>query len=197
MHVCCTVVCRAHVSLMCVLAPCPNPSPHIPYRLPKPVAACAQPGRPNGLQVLLGASGWRLYFQQSTLLPGLALALLYLTVLSLGFLMTSFLAWQGMSEATISLFRAAGALSGLMATVVFPALQRCGVGLVGAAVMGMSWQVRVHTARHSTAGSAAGAPVSHTSSTELFSGYSLLHIMNWIFVQAGCALHCDLLQILH
>lgn len=110
-------------------------------RLPKPLAACAQPGRPNGLQVLLGASGWRLYFQQSTLLPGLALALLYFTVLSLGFLMTSFLAWQGMSEATISLFRAAGALSGLMATVVFPALQRCGVGLVGAGVLGVSWQL--------------------------------------------------------
>jgi len=155
MYVCCTVMCRAHVQLTLPACALFNPSTHMHDRLPKPLAACAQPGRPNGLQVLLGASGWRLYFQQSTLLPGLALALLYFTVLSLGFLMTSFLAWQGMSEATISLFRAAGALSGLMATVVFPALQRCGVGLVGAGVLGVSWQVRVHTARHSTAQQAA------------------------------------------
>jgi hypothetical protein len=91
---------------------------------------------------LLGASGWVAYFQQTTLLPGLALALLYLTVLSLGFLMTSFLAWQGMSEAAISLFRSAGALSGLMATVVFHPLQERGVSLLGAGSLGISWQVR-------------------------------------------------------
>lgn len=90
----------------------------------------------------MGASGWVAYLQQTTLLPGLALALLYLTVLSLGFLMTSFLAWQGMSSATISLFRSAGALSGLMATIVFHPLQQCGVGLMGAGSLGIGWQVR-------------------------------------------------------
>jgi iron-regulated transporter 1 len=118
---------------------------------PTIVLSCRQPKasegrlhqqlRPNALRALLGAEGWSAYFQQTTLLPGLALALLYLTVLSLGFLMTSFLAWQGMSEATISVFRSAGALSGLLATVVFHPLQRCGVGLVGAASLGVTWQV--------------------------------------------------------
>lgn len=122
--------------LCCVFAPT------LCCRRPKPQAADAQPQRQNALRVLLGAAGWAAYFNQSTLLAGLALALLYLTVLSLGFLMTSFLAWQGMSEATISLFRSAGALSGLMATLLFHPLQRWGVGLVGAGSLGVSWQVR-------------------------------------------------------
>jgi hypothetical protein len=61
--------------------------------------------KPHPLTILLGCHGWSIYFQQSSLLAGLALALLYLTVLSLGFLMTSYLAWRGMSEATLSLFR--------------------------------------------------------------------------------------------
>lgn len=111
-------------------------------RQPKAVGA-TRPKRQNALRTLLGTAGWAAYFQQITLLPGLALALLYLTVLSLGFLMTSFLAWQGMSETTISLFRSAGALSGLLATVVFHQLQHCGVGLVTAGTLGMTWQVRL------------------------------------------------------
>lgn len=111
-------------------------------REPKPLAdsPCS---RPNALRAFLGASGWAAYFHQSTLLPGLALALLYFSVLSLGSLMTSYLAWQGLSEATLSLFRAVGALSGLLATVVFPPLQHCGLGLVGAGALGISWQVGV------------------------------------------------------
>jgi iron-regulated transporter 1 len=113
------------------------------HREPKPFAGISSSSRPNALRVLLGASGWAAYFHQSTLLPGLALALLYLSVLSLGSLMTSYLAWQGLSEATLSLFRAVGALSGLLATVVFPPLQHCGVGLVGAGALGISWQVGV------------------------------------------------------
>ena len=56
-----------------------------------------QQKRPHPLSVLFGYTGWRIYFQQSTVLAGVALSLLYLTVLSLGFLMTSYLAWRGMS----------------------------------------------------------------------------------------------------
>lgn len=102
--------------------------------------------KPNAFQILLGTAGWVTYFHQGpSLLPGLALALLYLTVLSLGFLMTSFLAWQGMSEGVgptvISLFRSVGALSGLLATFVFHPLQHCGVSLVGTGTLGISWQV--------------------------------------------------------
>jgi iron-regulated transporter 1 len=90
----------------------------------------------------MAAAGWAAYFRQGTLLPGLALALLYLTVLSLGFLMTAFLA-HGLPESTISLFRSAGALAGLLATVVVVPLQRCGIGLVAAGGLGIMWQVRL------------------------------------------------------
>ena len=38
--------------------------------------------------------------------------------------MTAYLKWQGMSEAELSLYRGAGAISGLLATVVFPALHK-------------------------------------------------------------------------
>jgi ABC-type sulfate transport system permease subunit len=50
--------------------------------------------KPHPLQLLLGAAGWSTFFRQHTLLPGVSLALLYFTVLSLGFLMTSWLAFQ-------------------------------------------------------------------------------------------------------
>lgn len=38
--------------------------------------------------------------------------------------MTAYLKWQGMSEAELSLYRGVGAISGLLATVVFPALHK-------------------------------------------------------------------------
>ena len=41
-------------------------------------------------------SGWRLYATQSAVLAALSLALLYLTVMSFGTLMTAFLKWNGM-----------------------------------------------------------------------------------------------------
>eukprot|EP00775_Hariotina_reticulata_P006954 gene6954-7170_t len=98
------------------------------------------PIKPHPIAILLGCSGWSVYFRQSTLLPAVALALLYLTVLSLGFLMTSYLVWRGMPESTISLFRAAGALSGLSATVIFHPMQRCS-GLVATGAWGIIWQL--------------------------------------------------------
>jgi hypothetical protein len=47
--------------------------------------------------------GWSLYFKQQMWLAALSLALLHLTVLSLGLLMTAYLKWQGLSEAELSL----------------------------------------------------------------------------------------------
>lgn len=122
-------------------------------------SSCSQP---NALRTLLGASGWAAYFHQSTLLPGLSLALLYFSVLSLGSLMTSYLAWQGLSEATLSLFRAVGALSGLLATVVFPPLQHCGLGLVGTGALSISWQVGVTEPAFRQTGSVEDRIIRHT-----------------------------------
>lgn len=93
----------------------------------------------------LGMASWAAYVRQPCAAAAAALALLYLTVLSLGFLMTAFLSWAGLAEATLSLFRAAGALSGLAATVVFvPLRQR--LGLVGAGAAGITWQLAALTA---------------------------------------------------
>lgn len=44
---------------------------------------------------------WGVYLKQTVLLPNLALALLYCTVLSLGFLMTSYMSWSGLTEAEV------------------------------------------------------------------------------------------------
>lgn len=68
--------------------------------------------------------GWGPYFRQGIWPAALALALLYLTVLSLGLMMTAYLKWVGMTEAELSLYRGAGAVSGLLATAVFPFLHR-------------------------------------------------------------------------
>ncbi len=57
-------------------------------------ACCAAVARPF---VEYGTS-WRTYVRQSVVLPCVALALLYMTVLSLGFLMTSYLRWTGLTQ---------------------------------------------------------------------------------------------------
>jgi hypothetical protein len=59
-----------------------------------------QQPRSAGIKVPFAAlfTGWSVYWRQPTLLPALALACLYLTCLSLGFLMTAFLRFNGMSE---------------------------------------------------------------------------------------------------
>ena len=74
------------------------------------------------------SSGWRealaLYWRQPVLPAALALALLYFTVLSLGFLMTAYLHSRGVPDTVIAVVRAFGAASGLSATAVFPRLAR-------------------------------------------------------------------------
>mmetsp|Transcript_26534 Transcript_26534/g.71777 ORF Transcript_26534/g.71777 Transcript_26534/m.71777 type:complete len:382 (-) Transcript_26534:398-1543(-) len=62
------------------------------------------------------------YGRQRVMLASLALSVLSGSVLTLGFLMTSYLHWGGLTEAEISVFRGVGALSGLGATAIFPML---------------------------------------------------------------------------
>lgn len=103
---------------------------------PSAASAAAARRRPGPLEALFG--GWAVFWAQPVLLPSLALALLYLTCLSLGFLMTAFLRAQGMTEAALSLFRAGAAASGLLSTVAFPRLQRA-AGLEAAGAAGVGW----------------------------------------------------------
>ena len=100
-------------------------------RAPKQSSSKQQQAQSSSSLLPLGESnwslrgmGWATYFRQSVWPAALALALLYLTVLSLGLLMTAYLKWQGMTEAVLSLYRGAGAVSGLLATVTFPPIHK-------------------------------------------------------------------------
>ena len=88
--------------------------------------------------------GWReaalIYARQPVLPAALALALLYFTVLSLGFMMTSYLHARGVPDVTIAIVRAAGAASGLSATAAFPRLARS-ISLPTLAAAGVALQL--------------------------------------------------------
>eukprot|EP00899_Mesostigma_viride_P006552 jgi/Mesvir1/15899/Mv02802-RA.1 len=65
-------------------------------------------------------SGWQQYARQPALLAALALAFLYLTVLSFGTLMSGYLRWWGVTPLVISLARGLGAAMGVLATLIYP-----------------------------------------------------------------------------
>jgi hypothetical protein len=69
-------------------------------------------------------SAWAVYLRQSAVRVALADALLYLTVMSGGLLMTAYLKWLGLSEAALALWRGFAALAGVAATYIFPPLRR-------------------------------------------------------------------------
>ncbi|GAX73942.1 hypothetical protein CEUSTIGMA_g1392.t1 [Chlamydomonas eustigma] len=85
-------------------------------------------------------SSWGVYFRQHLFLANMSLALLYMTVLSLGFLMTSYLRWCGLTEAEVSLYRGVGALTGLLATLIFPAVRKK-IGVAECGFLGISYQL--------------------------------------------------------
>ncbi|CDY11259.1 BnaA03g00950D [Brassica napus] len=67
-------------------------------------------------------NAWRNYLNQDIVLPGVALALLFFTVLSFGTLMTATLEWKGIPTYIIGIGRGISASVGLTATVVYPLL---------------------------------------------------------------------------
>ncbi|CAA0836232.1 Solute carrier family 40 member 2 [Striga hermonthica] len=68
-------------------------------------------------------NSWRLYIKQDIVLPGLALALLYFTVLSFGTLMTAALEWEGIEAYIIGTMRGISATVGILATFVYPIME--------------------------------------------------------------------------
>ncbi len=54
--------------------------------------------------------------------------------------MTSYLKWSGLTEAEVSLYRGIGAVTGLLATFIYPSLRR-GIGLLRCGLLGISYQL--------------------------------------------------------
>ncbi|KAI6698569.1 hypothetical protein NL676_018688 [Syzygium grande] len=65
---------------------------------------------------------WRTYLRQEVVLPGVALALLYFTVLSYGTLMVVDLKWEGIPAYVIGIGRGLSATIGIAATLLYPFL---------------------------------------------------------------------------
>ncbi|KAI3414484.1 Solute carrier family 40 protein [Psidium guajava] len=65
---------------------------------------------------------WRTYLRQEVVLPGVALALLYFTVLSFGTLMMADLKWEGIPAYVIGIGRGISATIGIAATLFYPFL---------------------------------------------------------------------------
>ncbi|KAM0849631.1 hypothetical protein ACQ4PT_053602 [Festuca glaucescens] len=71
------------------------------------------------LSILPCWDSWVVYMRQEVMLPGVALAILYFTVLSFGTLMTATLDWKGIPAYVISLARGFSAIVGIAATLVY------------------------------------------------------------------------------
>lgn len=77
----------------------------------------------------------QVFYRQKVFVPMVSYAFLYITVLSMGFLMTSYVQWAGLPLDQISIFRGFGAASGFIATGIFPFLhRRIGLIMTGAPV---------------------------------------------------------------
>ncbi|XP_024530980.1 solute carrier family 40 member 1 isoform X2 [Selaginella moellendorffii] len=66
--------------------------------------------------------GWWIYFKQEPVLAGVALALIYFTVLSFGSLMTAALQWKKVPAYVIGLARGVSACVGVAATCCYPVM---------------------------------------------------------------------------
>lgn len=75
------------------------------------------------LSILPCLGAWKIYLNQEVVLPGLALALLYFTVLSFGSLMTATLEWEGIPAYVIGIARGISAVVGIAATFTYPFLE--------------------------------------------------------------------------
>ena len=99
-------------------------------------ACCGDGGNTVGWR-----EAWRVYASQPVLPAALALAALYCTVLSLGFLMTAYLHARGVPEVAVALARGGGALAGLAATAAFPRLARHAAPMPTLAAAGVAAQL--------------------------------------------------------
>ena len=72
--------------------------------------------------------------------PALSLAVLYMTVLSFGNIMTGYLKAEGALDAAVAAFRGSGAVTGLLAAVLYSGLHRC-LSLRASGTLGVWFQL--------------------------------------------------------
>ena len=72
--------------------------------------------------------------------PALSLAVLYMTVLSFGNIMTGYLKAEGALDAEVAAFRGSGAVTGLLAAVLYSGLHRC-LSLRASGTLGVWFQL--------------------------------------------------------
>jgi len=80
------------------------------------------------------------YTREPMAFTGASLAMLYLTVMSFGNIMTGYLRAIGASQVDIAAFRGVGALAGLLASVLYPVLHtRWALGSIAQAAVWWQW----------------------------------------------------------
>ena len=84
-------------------------------------------------------TGWGVYKKQNVFLAGVALAVLYLTVLGFSTITVGYAYSQSLREVYVSVFFGTGAVCGILGTLVFPFI-RHRVGLVKTGLFGFAFQ---------------------------------------------------------
>jgi iron-regulated transporter 1 len=99
------------------------------------------PARPTPPAMPSFVQRWRIYLSQPVLMSSLSLVLLYFTVLQPGYLLTSYLKSQEVSDISLAAFRGASAIIGLVSTVLVPLLLSRGlpVETLALAAVGMQF----------------------------------------------------------
>lgn len=103
--------------------------------------ATTTPARPTPPPMPSFVQRWRIYLSQPVLMSSLSLVLLYFTVLQPGYLLTSYLKSQEVSDISLAAFRGASAIIGLVSTVLVPLLLSRGlpVETLALAAVGMQF----------------------------------------------------------
>ncbi|ELU14574.1 hypothetical protein CAPTEDRAFT_161975 [Capitella teleta] len=69
-------------------------------------------------------NGWRTYIRQKVVFAGLALALLYMTVMGFDSVTVGYIIGNGISESEVGIIMALGGLTGILATFIYPCMRR-------------------------------------------------------------------------
>jgi iron-regulated transporter 1 len=103
-------------------------------------ASADAPARPTPPPMPSFVQRWRIYVMQPVLMSSLSLVLLYFTVLQPGYLLTSYLKSQDVSDISLAAFRGASAVIGLVSTVLVPLLLSRGIRVETLALASVSMQ---------------------------------------------------------